>query len=82
MREKRVYFFGGREAERSAQMKELLGGKCANLAEMIRLGIPVPPGFTMTTKMCQIYYENGEKNIDDLANEVEGAFEPPGGVGR
>ena len=71
MSEKRVYFFGGREAEGSAQMKELLGGKGANLAEMIRLGIPVPPGFTITTKMCQIYYENSQKDIDGLAAEVE-----------
>jgi pyruvate,orthophosphate dikinase len=71
MAEKRVYFFGGGSAEGSAGMKDLLGGKGANLAEMTNLGIPVPPGFTITTKMCAAYYEHGRKHPDDLVAEVE-----------
>ncbi|AHC14356.1 pyruvate, phosphate dikinase [Salinispira pacifica] len=71
MAEKRVYFFGGGQAEGSAKMKDLLGGKGANLAEMTSLGIPVPPGFTITAKMCEQYYKNGRKNSDDLVEEVE-----------
>jgi len=55
-REKMVYFFGNGKAEGSAKMKELLGGKGANLAEMTNLGVPVPPGFTITTKVCSEYY--------------------------
>lgn len=71
MAEKQVYFFGGGKAEGSAKMKELLGGKGANLAEMTSLGIPVPPGFTITTKMCDEYYKNGKKNSSELIKEVE-----------
>lgn len=71
MAEKQVYFFGGGKAEGSAKMKELLGGKGANLAEMTSLGIPVPPGFTITTKMCDEYYRNGKKNSAELIKEVE-----------
>ena len=56
---KHVYLFGSGRAEGGAQMKELLGGKGANLAEMNHLGIPVPPGFTITTEVCRHYYENG-----------------------
>ena len=56
MAEKRVYLFGRGKAEGSAKMKELLGGKGANLAEMTNLGVPVPPGFTITTKVCSEYY--------------------------
>ena len=59
MAKKYVYLFGGRgtKAEGSADMKDILGGKGANLAEMTNLGIPVPPGFTISTEMCAIYYE-------------------------
>ena len=56
---KRVYFFGGGRAEGRAEQKDLLGGKGANLHEMTRLGIPVPPGFTITTEVCTSYYEIG-----------------------
>ncbi|MHC4604774.1 MAG: pyruvate, phosphate dikinase, partial [Planctomycetota bacterium] len=56
MAEKRVYFFGSGKAEGNATMKELLGGKGANLAEMTNLGVPVPPGFTIATKVCSEYY--------------------------
>ena len=53
-----VYSFGGGTAEGAAKMKELLGGKGANLAEMANLGLPVPPGFTITTEVCTHYYAN------------------------
>jgi len=56
MAERRVYFFGGGKAEGNAKMKKLLGGKGANLAEMTNLGAPVPPGFTIATKVCREYY--------------------------
>ncbi len=61
MAKKYVYLFGGRgtKAEGNAEMKDVLGGKGANLAEMINLGIPVPPGFTISTEMCRLYYETG-----------------------
>ena len=56
MAQRRVYFFGGGKAEGNAKMKELLGGKGANLAEMTNLGVPVPPGFTIATKVCSEYH--------------------------
>jgi len=71
MAEKRVYFFGGGKAEGNAKMKELLGGKGANLAEMTSLGVPVPPGFTIATKVCGEYYKSGGKWPKGLAEEVE-----------
>jgi pyruvate,orthophosphate dikinase len=65
MSAKHVYFFGGKTAEDTGLdakgQKELLGGKGANLAEMCRIGIPVPPGFTITTEVCAAYYESGKK---------------------
>jgi len=54
---KYVYFFGGKKADGKAAMKELLGGKGANLAEMVNIGLPVPAGFTITTEVCTYYYE-------------------------
>ncbi|MBO7312050.1 MAG: hypothetical protein J6U82_04500, partial [Alistipes sp.] len=54
---KRVYTFGNKEAEGNGKMRELLGGKGANLAEMNLIGIPVPPGFTITTDTCSEYYK-------------------------
>ncbi len=71
MAEKRVYFFGNGKAEGDAGMKELLGGKGANLAEMTSLGIPVPPGFTIATKVCDQYYKNAGKWPTGLEREVE-----------
>src|ERR1051325_7763384 len=59
---KHVYLFGGKSADGDGKMKELLGGKGANLAEMCLIGIPVPPGFTITTEVCAAYYDQG-KNI-------------------
>src|SRR5206468_9136884 len=68
---KRVYFFGKRKAEGTLEMKELLGGKGANLADMTRMGLPVPPGFTITTTTCAEYYDNGHKLPPRLMNEVK-----------
>ncbi|MEW5729691.1 MAG: pyruvate, phosphate dikinase [Pseudomonadota bacterium] len=65
-----VYGFGGGRAEGRADMKNLLGGKGANLAEMANLGIPVPPGFTITTEVCTYYYQNGETYPETLKAEV------------
>src|SRR5690606_5281796 len=68
---KRVYFFGGGTAEGNGQMRELLGGKGANLAEMTLLGIPVPPGFTITTEMCTAYYALGKRWPEGLEEEIK-----------
>ena len=67
---KNVYFFGGGSAEGRAEMKELLGGKGANLAEMTNLGIPVPPGFTIATEVCAAFYENQRNYAEGLKEEV------------
>ncbi|HPT63169.1 MAG TPA: pyruvate, phosphate dikinase [Candidatus Atribacteria bacterium] len=67
MKKKYVYFFG----EGDASMKLLLGGKGANLAEMTRIGLPVPPGFTITTEACTHYYKNNQTWPEGLAEEVE-----------
>src|SRR5207247_10658074 len=53
-----VYYFGNGKADGDGKMKPLLGGKGANLAEMTRIGLPVPPGFTITTEVCTYYYQN------------------------
>ncbi len=71
---KYVYKFGGGKAEGKAGMKELLGGKGANLAEMANLGLPVPAGFTITTEVCTIYYENDRQYPDGLKEQVEEAL--------
>lgn len=74
MSEKRVYTFGNGKAEGRADMRNLLGGKGANLAEMNLIGIPVPPGFTITTDVCNEYFEKGkEKVVALLKSEVEQA---------
>jgi len=70
MAEKYVYFFGSGEAEGKADMKNLLGGKGANLAEMTSIGLPVPPGFTITTEVCTYYYANNQSYPPVLAAEV------------
>jgi pyruvate,orthophosphate dikinase len=67
---KNVYFFGKGKAEGDAGMKDILGGKGANLAEMTNLGIPVPPGFTISTEVCAAFYENGKKYPKGLEKEV------------
>ena len=70
---KYVYRFGAGSAEGRAEMKNLLGGKGANLAEMSNLGLPVPPGFTITTEVCTSYYANGKKLPEGLHADVEAA---------
>lgn len=71
---KRVYTFGDRKAEGNGKMKELLGGKGANLAEMNLLGMPVPPGFTITTEVCNEYFLHGEEEVKKLIKkDVEAA---------
>ena len=67
---KLVYFFGSGKAEGDAKMKELLGGKGANLAEMTNIGIPVPAGFTITTETCDLYNKNGKKWPAGLEEQV------------
>ena len=74
MTDKRVYYFGDSEAEGKAEMKNLLGGKGANLAEMTNLGIPVPPGFTITTEVCSAYDPDTGRYPDGLEQEVEDAL--------
>ncbi len=75
---KRVYRFAAGDTEGSAEMRDLLGGKGANLAEMANLGLPVPSGFTITTEVCTTYYENGEELPEGLRSEVEAAMEKVG----
>lgn len=72
---KYVYFFGGGKAEGNAQMKDLLGGKGANLAEMTNIGLPVPPGFTITTEVCRYYYEKNKTYPKGLYEQVKKALE-------
>ncbi|HHW14315.1 MAG TPA: pyruvate, phosphate dikinase, partial [Firmicutes bacterium] len=80
MANKRIYFFEPGKAEGTADMKDLLGGKGANLAEMANLGIPVPPGFTITTEMCTEYYKNHawpaglEDDVRTNLRRLEGAM--------
>ena len=75
-----VYEFGSGKADGSASMKGLLGGKGANLAEMASLGLPVPPGFTITTEVCAYYYANGETFPDDLRVQVDAALAKVGEI--
>ena len=85
MKQKSIYFFADGKAEGTAKMKDLLGGKGANLAEMSNLGIPVPAGFTITTEVCNFFYSNKKKlplgfekdlsdNIKRLENSSGKAF--------
>ena len=75
MDKKRVYTFGNGQAEGKADMRNLLGGKGANLAEMNLIGVPVPPGFTITTEVCSEYYELGrDKVVELLKADVEKAI--------
>ena len=67
MDKKRVYTFGNGLAEGKAGMRNLLGGKGANLAEMNLIGVPVPPGFTITTDVCTEYYEMGQEKVVSVA---------------
>src|SRR5436853_1429783 len=69
-----VYFFGGGKADGTGKMKDSLGGKGAGLAEMTNAGLPVPPGFTITTEACNAYYTAGEKFPDGMWDEVMAAL--------
>jgi pyruvate,orthophosphate dikinase len=75
-----VYAFGGGKAEGRAEMRNLLGGKGAGLAEMAHLGLPVPPGFTITTDVCTYFYEHGKKYPKDLKAQVEAALAAVGRI--
>jgi len=68
---KYVYFFGNKQTEGTKEMKQILGGKGANLADMASLGIPVPPGFTISTDACALYYENGKKLPATIEKEID-----------
>ena len=69
-----VYNFGAGRKEGGAEMKNLLGGKGANLAEMARIGLPVPPGFTLTTEVCTAFYKNNRQYPADLAEQVQASL--------
>ncbi len=71
---KYVYFFGGGKSDGEAKQKNLLGGKGANLAEMVNIGIPVPPGFTLTTEVCTDFFKNGMKFPEELSGQVDEAL--------
>src|SRR4051812_10917765 len=71
---KYVYFFGGGKADGRADMKELLGGKGANLAEMTNIGLPVPAGFTLTTEVCTYFYDHDRTYPPELKDQVERAL--------
>src|SRR5882724_4082607 len=70
-----VYSFGGGTADGDGKMKDILGGKGAGLAEMSRAGVPVPPGFTISTEVCNIYFENGNKVPNEINQQVLKAIE-------
>ena len=67
-----VYSFGGGTADGDGKMKDVLGGKGAGLAEMSRAGVPVPPGFTISTEVCNIYFQNGNKVPEEINEQVSG----------
>src|SRR5436309_132478 len=71
---KYVYFFGSGKAEGGAAMKDLLGGKGANLAEMTNIGLPVPAGFTITTEVCNYFYAHGNTYPPELKAQVADAL--------
>src|SRR5262249_18438550 len=75
-----VYRFGNGKAEGRADMRNILGGKGAGLAEMANLGLPVPPGFTITTEVCTYYYENGKTYPKALRQQVDPALAEVGRI--
>ena len=79
---KYVYSFGSGKADGRADMKDLLGGKGANLAEMSSIGIPVPPGFTITTEVCQDYYAANQTLPEAVKPQVEAGSQAGRGAGR
>src|SRR2546425_12636190 len=80
---KYIYFFGARKAQGSGEMKDLLGGKGAGLAEMTRIGLPVPAGFTITTVACDYYFKHDRKHPRELAGAGAPKMKrPPRGRGE
>ncbi len=74
MSKKHVYSFGGGTADGDGKMKDVLGGKGSGLAEMSRAGLPVPPGFTISTEVCNLYFENGNKVPEEIDTEIQSAL--------
>src|SRR2546425_7657028 len=74
---KYIYFFGARKAQGSGEMKDLLGGKGAGLAEMTRIGLPVPAGFTITTVACDYYFKHDRKHPRELAGQGAAKLKHP-----
>jgi pyruvate,orthophosphate dikinase len=72
---KYVYSFGGGQADGDGKMKDVLGGKGAGLAEMSRAGVPVPPGFTISTEVCNLYFESGNKVPKEVDQQIDSALE-------
>src|SRR5947209_10817468 len=72
---KYVYAFGGGTADGDGTMKDVLGGKGAGLAEMSKAGVPVPPGFTISTAVCNIYFENNKQVPDNINQEIRHALD-------
>src|ERR1700685_2602827 len=70
-----VYAFGGGKADGDGTMKDVLGGKGSGLAEMSKAGVPVPPGFTISTEVCNIFFQNGNKVPDEINQQVLKALE-------
>ncbi len=80
---KMIYYFGQTQTDGNGQLKQLLGGKGANLAEMTGIGLPVPPGFTITTEVCDAYYKAGKRLPDQLMDNVAQACPTTGkGTGQ
>jgi pyruvate,orthophosphate dikinase len=77
---KYVYFFGGKKADGKSEMKALLGGKGANLAEMVNIGLPVPAGFSITTEVCTYYYANNKKYPKELKAQVQESLKKVEGI--
>src|SRR2546423_6652177 len=71
---KYVYSFGPGGADGDGSMREILGGKGAGLAEMSKAGVPVPPGFTISTEVCNLFFENGNKVPKDVDDQIHGAL--------
>ena len=68
---KYIFSFGDKKTKKISNSKNILGGKGANLAEMARLGLPVPPGFTISTEMCEIFYKNNRKLSKKICDQIK-----------
>src|SRR5579871_1218013 len=72
---KHVYAFGGGKADGDGTMKDVLGGKGSGLAEMSKAGVPVPPGFTISTEVCNLYFENHQQVPEEVDHQINEALE-------